>query len=680
MSTGGRVIKPLNNNTGSLGSSLRVWANGYFNTLTVTDATVSGVLSITGNIEISGTLATGDIAAGGIRIANSMIVFEGSSADEHELFIMATTPTADRVVNLPDNSGTVALTSDIPTSLSFDGSTTDGICTYKDADEISVESALTFVGNLLLQIGTASNNTTMIIKRAEGPTNMKGGGLSLQGGNVPSDNFEGGDVEILGGFGKGTGDGGTIKLATHASGLAGSTNNSNQDYKATLSGDGYFTLDVDYFKILSATADDYFYIYSGTHGATTIATIDDAGTDADLTLDIDGNIELNADGGEINFKDSSAQLAKIDTDGLSFVDNPGANIVFEGTTDDAHQTTLTPGEPTGDRTVTLPDATGTVALTSDITNTTLNGTTAGGIATYASANTLDIESGLTWDGDHLMVTSSGVSDPTLTLRSTTNDNKGATLRFIGDKGAAGADGDYSGMIDFSSDNSAQEEISFAMIQGKVGTAADTDESGVLQLRTAASDGTTSLMRTGIEIAGRNNADVVDVDLGYGTSSETNIVGSMKFQDSAAEITSTGQHIHKQVKVVLSTSDCNSLHTTPIELIPAQGANTIIVPGGGIIMVDRAAPQSNSLADMNLHYGGQEPGAYGTSSIFHWRRIMYGVTTDVIVSIGELTGFRIADTLTEPVNQPVEVSVDSALSSNCMTSITIYLSYHVIDIS
>ena len=161
MSTGGRVIKPLNNNTGSLGSSLRVWANGYFNTLTVTDATVSGVLSITGNIESSGTLATGDIAAGGIRIANSMIVFEGSSADEHELFIMATTPTADRVVNLPDNSGTVALTSDIPTSLSFDGSTTDGICTYKDADEISDINnlaKLVYGDNKLRQLTDVSND------------------------------------------------------------------------------------------------------------------------------------------------------------------------------------------------------------------------------------------------------------------------------------------------------------------------------------------------------------------------------------------------------------------------------------------------------------------------------------------------------------------------------------------
>jgi hypothetical protein len=41
-------------------------------------------------------------------------------------------------------------------------------------------------------------------------------------------------------------------------------------------------------------------------------------------------------------------------------------LVFEGTTDDAFETTLTAADPTADRTVTLPNATGTVALTSDL--------------------------------------------------------------------------------------------------------------------------------------------------------------------------------------------------------------------------------------------------------------------------------------------------------------------------
>jgi hypothetical protein len=42
------------------------------------------------------------------------------------------------------------------------------------------------------------------------------------------------------------------------------------------------------------------------------------------------------------------------------------NIIFEGATADAYETTLAATDPTADRTITFPNATGTVALTSDI--------------------------------------------------------------------------------------------------------------------------------------------------------------------------------------------------------------------------------------------------------------------------------------------------------------------------
>ena len=48
-------------------------------------------------------------------------------------------------------------------------------------------------------------------------------------------------------------------------------------------------------------------------------------------------------------------------------------IILEGATANAHETTITVTDPTADRTLTLPDATGTVALTSDIP-TSVNGT------------------------------------------------------------------------------------------------------------------------------------------------------------------------------------------------------------------------------------------------------------------------------------------------------------------
>ena len=52
-----------------------------------------------------------------------------------------------------------------------------------------------------------------------------------------------------------------------------------------------------------------------------------------------------------------------------------SKIHFEGSTDDTNETTLTAADPTADRTITLPDASGTVALTSDITVTASSTTT-----------------------------------------------------------------------------------------------------------------------------------------------------------------------------------------------------------------------------------------------------------------------------------------------------------------
>jgi hypothetical protein len=42
-----------------------------------------------------------------------------------------------------------------------------------------------------------------------------------------------------------------------------------------------------------------------------------------------------------------------------------ANIIFEGSTDDAYETTLTVADPTADRTITLPNQNGTIAMVDD---------------------------------------------------------------------------------------------------------------------------------------------------------------------------------------------------------------------------------------------------------------------------------------------------------------------------
>ena len=68
-----------------------------------------------------------------------------------------------------------------------------------------------------------------------------------------------------------------------------------------------------------------------------------------------GTIEYN----ELNTTSISSSTFNVKEDGV---------IVFEGATNDDFETTLTVADPTADRTITLPNATGTVALTNSFTH------------------------------------------------------------------------------------------------------------------------------------------------------------------------------------------------------------------------------------------------------------------------------------------------------------------------
>tara|TARA_R100001463_G_scaffold92574_6_gene147357 strand:+ start:1856 stop:3529 length:1674 start_codon:yes stop_codon:yes gene_type:complete len=138
----------------------------------------------------------------------------------------------------------------------------------------------------------------------------------------------------------------------------------------------------------------------------------------------------------------------------------------------------------------------------------------------------------------------------------------------------------------------------------------------------------------------------------------------------------GMHIARRT---ITTAEANAMNSTPIEVVPAQGANTIIVPVNCLSRVDRAANQTNSACDMNAHYADKEPGTYLTASLLHWRRFMYGETTDhseMRTPVSSTSGV----TLTESVNKGIELSFDSAATTNCFTSIDIFMTYYIIDIS
>jgi hypothetical protein len=78
---------------------------------------------------------------------------------------------------------------------------------------------------------------------------------------------------------------------------------------------------------------------------------------ADLTNTLSDYVEV----GDVG---NAGGPAKLDADGNLLI--PKSSIILEGSSTDAYETILTVTNPTADRTITFPDATGTVALTSDI--------------------------------------------------------------------------------------------------------------------------------------------------------------------------------------------------------------------------------------------------------------------------------------------------------------------------
>ena len=128
-----------------------------------------------------------------------------------------------------------------------------------------------------------------------------------------------------------------------------------------------------------------------------------------------------------------------------------AGIIFEGTAD-AHETTLSVTDPTADRTITFPDATGTVALTTDLSsyatlaNPTFTGTvnaaaltlsgdlTVNGTTTTVNSTTINVTNAFVFEGTtaNAFETTLTVTDPTADRTITLPDSTGTVQLRVAD--------------------------------------------------------------------------------------------------------------------------------------------------------------------------------------------------------------------------------------------------------
>jgi len=139
------------------------------------------------------------------------------------------------------------------------------------------------------------------------------------------------------------------------------------DVLATGSGMSSFSAAGDSGTTQSITNGNTLTIAGGT-GLASVASATDT-----ITLNIDSTVATLT--GTQTLTNKTLTSPTITTPSISGLTLSDASIVLEGATANDFETTLTVTDPTADRTITFPDGTGTVALTSDITVTASSTTT-----------------------------------------------------------------------------------------------------------------------------------------------------------------------------------------------------------------------------------------------------------------------------------------------------------------
>ena len=214
------------------------------------------------------------------------------------------------------------------------------------------------------------------------------------------------------------------------------------------------------------------------------------------------------------------------------------SFTFEGSTADNFETTLAVSDPTADRTILLPDASGDIVLT-DTTDTLSNKTLASPTFSGTVSGTLALAN--TTTGDSLLITTtedSSTAGPVVALKRNSTSP---------------ADADYIGQVKFAGENDADQEVTYAKITGKILDASDGSEDGMLEY---------SFIKGGSQnISARFRGDALQ--LLNGTNLYVGAGGNIQFEGATADAHET----------TLTTADATADNT--ITLPDATGTVSLI---------------------------------------------------------------------------------------------------------
>ena len=364
----------------------------------------------------------------------SSITFEGATANDFETTVAVTDPTADRTITLPDATGTVVL-ADGSGNITVSGNlTVSGTTTTINSTTINATTGIVFEGatandfETTLTVTDPTADRTVTFQDATGTVVLRDStdtltnkSISLGSNTVTSTlaqlNTAVSDADVASLAGTETLTNKTVALGSNTvSGTLAQFNTAVTDADfASLAGTETLTN-----KTLTTPV-----ISSITNGAATLTLPSSTGTIA-LTTDIPSGVVTESGTQTLTNK----TLTSPTVSGLTLSDS---SIVIEGSSANDFETTLSVTNPTEDRTITFPDATGTVALVENLT-TSLGGTYVltedigaidGVAATDGSKNVITalsvvFEGATANDFETLLTVTEPASDITLSLPNSTD--------------------------------------------------------------------------------------------------------------------------------------------------------------------------------------------------------------------------------------------------------------------
>ncbi len=321
-------------------------ADSFETTLTVTDPTADRTITlpnVTGTVITTGNLS--DITTSGTFTSN--IVFEGATADSFETTLAITDPTADRTITLPNLTGTVSLITATET------------LTNKTLTSPSVGTALNLIEDAVMTFEGATNNSFETTLTVVDPTADRT--VSLPNAT---------DTLV----GKDTTDTLTNKTLT------------DPLIERTLAL-SHHTIDAGGDIILDGAGGDIF--------------LKDNGTTFGSLTNTSGNLIIKSGTTTAaTFSSSNVTLAgTVDCGTITSTSTvKSTGLIFEGSSADSFETTVEVVDPTADRTITLPNDTGTVVLVGGTPSGTAAASDEASSSGNVTSNNARITHTLTLDG------------------------------------------------------------------------------------------------------------------------------------------------------------------------------------------------------------------------------------------------------------------------------------------